>query len=222
MEGFRLDVIIEALPDLWRGALSTIALSGTGFLLATLLGFVVALGRLSPVGPLRVLARGYVDLIRGTPALVQIFFIFFALPALGVRLDRVLAGVVALGLNSGAYLSEIFRAGIESVDPGQQEAARALGMSRRRTLWEVVLPQAGLRVIPPSLGEFTMLVQGTSLLSVIAISELTRVGQRISGLKFRPLEAYLAVGAVYLLINMLLAQGSSRLESTLKRRQGLV
>ena len=168
---------------------------------------------------LRSLARVYTDVIRGTPALMQIFFIYFGLPAIGIRLAAPVAGVLALGINSGAYISEIIRAAIQSIERGQMEAARGLGMSYRQAMRRVILPQTVRRAIPPVTGELISLVKGSSLLSVISIGELTRVGTQILGVTFRPLEAYLPVAVIYLLLNAGLTQLTILLEARASRHE---
>jgi glutamine transport system permease protein len=215
VEGFRAEIIVDFLPRFLAGAWVTIWISALALILAILIGLVIALARLSRIRPVRVLARVYVDLIRGTPALIQIFFVFFGLPQIGIRIDAIPAGVIALGINSGAYMGEIFRAGIQSVDVGQAEAGRSLGMSHAKMMRRIILPQAARRVIPPATGEATSLIKGTSLLSVIAITELTRVGQQVVGLTFRPIEAFLVVGLIYLVINTVVSQSSVMLERRL-------
>ncbi len=221
MQGFDFGVIVEYLPEFWRGAQATIIYSVASLGLATLIGLMVALARLSHLALLRGFARAYVDVIRGTPALVQIFFIYFGLPALGINLTAPVAAVIALSINSGGYLAEIFRAGIAGIDSGQTEAGRSLGMSEGQTMRRIILPQAALRVVPPTAGEFTNLIKGTSLLSTISVSELTRVAQQIIGVTFRPIEAYLAIAVIYFLLNAAIAQSSLWLERALRRGQGL-
>ncbi len=221
MSGFDFDLIVEYLPDFWRGAKATIFYSLTSLALAVAIGMFMALCRISHVAMLRWFARGYIDAIRGTPALIQIFFVYFGMPAFGVNLSAPTAAVVALGINSGGYLAEIFRAGIMGVDRGQTEAGRSLGMSYGQTMWRITLPQAALLVVPPAAGEFTNLVKGTSLLSTISVAELTRVAQQIVGVTFRPIEAYVAIGVVYYCLNAVIAQGAVWLERSLRRSQGL-
>ena len=221
MSGFDFDLILEYLPDFWRGAKATIFYSLTSLGLAVAIGLVGALCRISQFRLLRLLARGYIDAIRGTPALIQIFFVYFGMPAFGINLSAPTAAVVALGINSGGYLAEIFRAGIMGVDRGQTEAGRSLGMSYGTTMWRITLPQAALLVVPPAAGEFTNLVKGTSLLSTISVSELTRVAQQIVGVTFRPIEAYVAIGVIYYCLNAVIAQGAVSLERSLRRSQGL-
>ena len=218
-QGFDVTLVLKYLPDFWRGTIATVWISGASLGLALLIGLTVGLGRISPLPTLRSLARVYTDVIRGTPALMQIFFIYFGLPAIGIRLAAPVAGVLALGINSGAYISEIIRAAIQSIERGQMEAARGLGMSYRQAMRRVILPQTVRRAIPPVTGELISLVKGSSLLSVISIGELTRVGTQILGVTFRPLEAYLPVAVIYLLLNAGLTQLTILLEARASRHE---
>lgn len=221
MPTFDLSSLIPYLPEFWVGLKVTLFYSIVSIFVAVAIGLVAALSRLSHIAPLRWLARLYIDITRGTPALVQIFFVYFGAPALGLRLGAPTAAVIALGLNSGGYLAEIFRAGILSVDSGQIEAGRTLGMSHGQTMRRIIVPQAARLVVPSSAGEFTNLIKGTSLLSTISITELTRVATQVVSVTFRPIEAYLAVAVVYFVINACVAQGSLWLESALRRAEGL-
>lgn len=221
MFGFDFGLIVDRLPEFWAGTRATIFYSVTSLVVATILGLSVALARISPIAPLRWFARGYTDFVRGTPALVQIFFVYFGFPAFGLNLSAPVAAVIALSINSGGYLAEIFRGAIVSVDRGQTEAARSLGMSNYNTMKRIILPQATLRAIPAASGEFTNLVKGTSLLSTISVSELTRVAQVIVGVTFRPIEAYVAIAVIYYILNAVIAQASIWLERYLMRHQGL-
>lgn len=216
MEGFDLDLIARSMPRFLAGAWVAIYISIASLVLAIFLGLLVALARLSRSRLARAVARIYVDLIRGIPALLLIFFVFFALPSVGFKIDAITAGIVALGLNSGAYMGEIFRSGIQSIDRGQYEAARSLGMNHVTAMRRVVLPQAVRQVIPPATGETTNIVKGTSLLSAIAIVELTRVGQQIVNTTFRPVEAFLVVAIFYLVINSVVSLVSTRIERRLE------
>ncbi|OWU68355.1 amino acid ABC transporter permease [Marinibacterium profundimaris] len=222
MPGLDFDVILQRWPEFLVGARATIIYSGISLFFASAIGLAVALARMSRVTPLRWFARGYIDFVRGTPALVQIFFVYFGLPAIGINLSAPTAAVVALSINSGGYLAEIFRGGIASVDRGQAEAARSLGMSGAESMRRIILPQAVLRVVPAAAGEFTNLVKGTSLLSTISVTELTRVAQVIVGTTFRPIEAYLAIAVIYFILNAFIAQGAVWLERRLMRAQGLI
>lgn len=215
-------VVFKRLPEFWVGTQATIFYSGISLCLASVIGLLIALARMSRLAALRWLARGYVDFVRGTPALVQIFFVYFGMPAVGVNLSAPVAAVIALSINSGGYLAEIFRGGIASVDKGQGEAARSLGMSSGQALRRIILPQAVLRVVPATAGEFTNLVKGTSLLSTISVMELTRVAQVIVGVTFRPIEAYVAIAVIYFILNAIIAQGAIWLERYLMKKQGLI
>ena len=221
MPAFDLSVLLPYFPEFWRGLQATLFYSVCSIGLASLIGLLTALARLSDFGPLRWIARLYIDIARGTPALVQIFFIYFGAPAIGIHLSAPTAAVIALGFNSGGYLAEIFRAGILGVDPGQVEAGRSLGMSRGQALRRIILPQGARLVVPSSAGEFTNLIKGTSLLSTISITELTRVAQQVVSVTFRPIEAYLAIAIVYFVVNAVVAQGSLWLERVLRRAEGL-
>jgi polar amino acid transport system permease protein len=218
---FDLTVLVPYIPEFWEGFKQTLTFSLSSLGLAVFIGLTVALARLSDIPPLRMIARTYVDVVRGTPGLVQMFFIYYGMPSLGVSLSAPVAGVLALGINSGGYMAEFFRAGILSVEVGQVEAGRSLGMSRGQVMRRVVLPQAALNVVPPTAGEFTNLIKGTSLLSTISITEMTRVAQQVVAVTFRPIEAYLAITVVYFLLNALVSQGSLWLERFLRRSQGL-
>jgi polar amino acid transport system permease protein len=215
MPGLDFAPILDRLPQFGAGALQTIWLAVASFALAVGIGLALALARLSRRRWLSRSSRIVTDALRGTPALVQVLLIYFGLPQLGISLEAAVAGVIALGLNSGAYIGEIVRSGIQSVDPGQMEAARSIGMSHARAMRRVVLPQALRIVLPPVTNEATTLVKGTSLLSVISITELTRVGQQVMGITFRPIEAFLAVALVYLVLISALSQASIVLERLL-------
>lgn len=216
--GFDWQLIIDWAPELYRGAIATIWISFFSLILALILGLFVSLLRLSHSGILRRIAIFYVDLIRGTPVLVQILAIYFGLPYFGLRMPAQIAGILALGINSGAYISEMIRGALESIDPGQMEAARDLGMSYGQAMRRVVIPQIFQIVIPPITGEYNSLVKGSSLLSVISIAELTRVGQRMLGVSFRPVESWLPVAVVYFVINYFITRSTSAMEKRLATR----
>ncbi len=163
------------LPLLLRGAVVTVELSVLAMVLAVIAGLVIVLMRLYAIAPLRWLARAYVEIIRGTPLLIQLFLIYYGLPEIGIRLNPFLAGIVGLGLNYAASESENYRAGIQSIPRGQTEAAQALGMSRWQTLRHIVLPQALRVVIPPVTNDFIAMFKDSSIVSVITMVELTKV-----------------------------------------------
>lgn len=211
----QFDGVLERLPLFVGGTVQTLWLSTTAFALALLIGLCLALARLSRRKSLSLGSRMITDLVRGIPALVLVLLIYFGLPQIGFDLGSALSGIIALGVNSGAYVGEAFRAGIQAVDVGQTEAARSVGMSHGQAMRRVVLPQAFRIVVPPVTNEATVLLKGTSLLSVISITELTRVGTQVMTLTFRPIEAFLTVGLIYLVLNTIISQASLRLERRL-------
>ena len=176
------------------------------------LGWAFGLIAVSGVRWLRAIAWAYVQFIRGTPLLVQIFLIYFGLPVLGVNIPAYWSGVIALGLNSGGFQAEIVRAGIESIDRGQTEAARSIGMSSLQTLLFILVPQTVRRVIPPLTNELITLTKSSSLLSAIAVLELTHAGQAVIARTFAPFEIYAAVAVLYLILIAVLSRGSALLE----------
>ena len=202
-------------PEFWNGALSTIFISFFSLLLALFVGLIISLMRISHTKWIRAIATLYVDIFRGTPVLIQILAIYFGLPFFGIRMPAMVAGIISLGLNSGAYIAEMFRGALDSIDKGQMEAARCLGLSYSQAMRRIILPQVIRIVIPPITGEYNSLVKGSSLLSVISIGELTRVGQRIMGLTFRPIEAWLPVALIYFIINYIITRTTRVLEKKL-------
>ena len=210
MFDFRL--ILDSVPLLLKGALYTVQVSVLAIVFGLVLGWV--LGLIAVAGPrwLRALAWAYVQFIRGTPLLVQIFLIYFGLPAFGINIPPFWSGVTALGLNSGGFQAEIVRAGIESIDRGQSEAARSIGMSAWQTLLLILVPQTVRRVIPPLTNELITLTKSSSLLSAIAVLELTHAGQAIIARTFAPFEIYAAVAVFYLALITVLSRGSALLE----------
>lgn len=195
--GFRWDLVFSSLPTLLQGAKLTVQLTSIAVFFGIILGTIAGMIRLSK-GPLRLAAASYIDIIRGTPLLVQTFLIFYGLPSLISRpIPAYTAAVLALSINSGAYVEEIVRAGIQSIDKGQWEAAASLGLSGSQTMGLIILPQAFRRILPPLGNEFIALLKDSSLVSVIALEELVRKGQIIIGRTFRPFEVWLAVAVIY-------------------------
>lgn len=212
--------LTAALPELLAGAGNTVGLAAVAMLLSWVVGAIVVVGLLVPVALWRRVAGIYVSFMRGTPALVQLFLIFFALPMLGIKVPPFLAAAITLGMNSGAYVAEILRAGLVSLPPGQAEAAEALGMSRRHVWTRILLPQA-VRVSLPSLtNELTLLVKTTPLASVVAVTELTFAGQIVVARTFEPTEVLLAVALAYFLLNQAIVLGSGLLERRLQPAGG--
>ena len=216
MGNFDFGVIATYLPILIQGLAVTIAFTIGSLALGLMIGLVIAVFGLSRYAALRVFSRAYVDFIRGTPLLLQLFILYYAFPSIGVRMSAPVAGVLGLGINAGAYLAEIFRAGIEGVPRPHVQAARSLGMSASQTLRRIELPQAVALVLPPMANEMISLVKSTSLISTISIGELLRSGQIAVSTTFAPLEIYTVVALFYLAVNL----GLSSLVRYLERRTG--
>jgi polar amino acid transport system permease protein len=206
--------MLDSIPLLLRGSVYTVQVSVLAILFGLLLGWLFGLFGVSGVLPLRGVAWGYVQFIRGTPLLVQIFLIYFGLTGFGLNVPAFWAGVIALGINSGGFQAEIVRAGVESIDRGQTEAATAIGLSRLQTLLFILVPQAIRREIPPTTNELITLVKSSSLLSAIGALELTHAGQLIIARTFAPFEVYIMVALFYLVLCSVL----SRLSAFLERR----
>jgi polar amino acid transport system permease protein len=205
-------------PDISRGIWQTIGISALSILLATLLALLAALGRLSRVAPIYAFSTFYISLIRGTPLFLQIFFFFLALPQLGILLPGLWAGVLALGLNYGAYMSEIFRAGILSVGLGQREAAMALGMTYTQLMRRIVLPQALRFAIPPTGNEFIAMLKDSALVSATGfVHEIMWRATRAGRANFRNLEALIIAAVFYWVMTLLFTTLQAQLERRLGR-----
>lgn len=210
--------INRAAPVISQGAAQTLIISAASILCASVLALLTALGRLSRIAPIYALSTFYVSLIRGTPLLLQIFFFFLALPRMGIVLSGVVAGVTALSLNYGAYMSEIFRAGIQSVGKGQREAALALGMTQSQMMRRIVLPQALRVVVPPTGNEFIAMLKDSSLASVTGfVRELMWLGQNLGRREFRSLEALVVIALWYWGMTIAFSWLQSRLEKRMAR-----
>jgi polar amino acid transport system permease protein len=208
---------LEWWPDLWAGLQLTVLLTFTGMALALVIGMLLSLARLNPRRRLlAVPAATFVEIIRGSPLLLQLFYIFYVLPFFGLRLGPLEAGILGLGINYGAYLSEVFRAGIEAVAHGQWEAARALGMRPRVYMPQVILPQAIRIVIPPLGNYFISLFKDTALVSTISIGELLFRGQLLAAENFKYLQIYSFIFVLYLLISYPASLGVRALERHLR------
>ncbi|MBK7540769.1 MAG: amino acid ABC transporter permease [Candidatus Competibacteraceae bacterium] len=193
------------IGPLTQGLWVTIWISFISGFIGLIVGLITGLCRLSPNPTLRGLAVFYIELIRGTPLLVQIFIFYFFIGTV-LNLDRIVAGVGALALFVGAYTAEIIRAGIQSIARGQTEAARSLGMTATQTMTHIVLPQALKRVLPPLAGQFISLIKDSSLVSVIAITDLTKSGREIITSSFATFEIWFTVALLYLVVTSLLSQ----------------
>jgi His/Glu/Gln/Arg/opine family amino acid ABC transporter permease subunit len=200
LANFSFRAILESLPDFEYGLMATLWLSLLGFAGALAVGIVACAMNLQRTKLLHTPATVFIDAIRATPLLVQLYFLYFGLPRLGIVLPERLVGVLALSLNSGAYVAEIIRAGILSIPRGQVEAGVSSGMTYAQRMRLVILPQAFKVTIPPLLGQAIVLVKDSALLSLIAVAELTRAGQMLASDRFMPAEAFLTTAAGYLIL----------------------
>ena len=209
------ELIQRALPILLMGAGVTIEITAFSVAIGFFIGLFVGIARISQFKILRIMAAVYADCIRGTPLLVQIFLIYFALPmAIGQRVEPFIAAVAACGINSGAYVSEIFRAGIQAIDVGQMEAGRSLGLTWWQTMRFIILPQAFKNILPPLGNEFIAMLKDASLVSVIGFEELTRRGQLIIAQTYGSFEIWMTVAVLYLIMTMAI----SRIVAFLEKR----
>ncbi|MEH7083948.1 amino acid ABC transporter permease [Neobacillus drentensis] len=213
---FRWDILVEYAPFFLKGTLLTIGLSIASILIGTILGLFIGLGKIMKNKLLAWPFTIYITFFRGTPLLVQILLIHFAVVPLFLgETSPVLAAILTLSLNAAAYIAEIFRAGIQSIDRGQMEAARSLGMNHVQAMRFVVLPQAFKRMIPPLGNEFIVLIKESSLAALIAAPELMYWGRAMQGQYFRVWEPYLAAAVIYLVLTLSLSFLLTRLERRL-------
>lgn len=207
------ELIQNALPILLIGAGVTIEITAFSVAVGFIIGLFVGIARICRIKILRLLAAVYADCIRGTPLLVQIFLIYFALPMItGQRVEPFIAAVAACGINSGAYVSEIFRAGIQAIDVGQMEAGRSLGLTWWQTMRYIILPQAFKNILPPLGNEFIAMLKDSSLVSVIGFEELTRRGQLIIAQTYGSFEIWMTVAILYLIMTLAISRFVAWLE----------
>ena len=224
--GETIRVFTDFPGPLLTGVFFTVALTFCSLLLGVSLGIVLALVRISAQGKKRKglngfllslpasLSQAYIELIRGTPLLLQLFVFFFGFAQFGLMLDKFTSAVLALGLNSAAYVSEIIRAGIQAVDKGQSEAARSLGLSSGKTMRYVVLPQAVRNILPALGNEFVVMIKESSLASVFFVGEIMTAYKAITNSTFAPMQALVAAGIIYFVLTFSL----SKLVSFFERR----
>jgi len=216
---FEWSVFFESLPMLMRGVKFTIVITIGGLSMGFFLGALVGLMKLARHPFPRTAALTYIETIRGTPMLVQAMFLYYGVPmALGIRIPPMTAGVIIIAVNSGAYIAEIVRGAVQSIDPGQTEAGRSIGLTRSQTMLYIIWPQAFKRMIPPLGNQFIISLKDTSLLMVIGVGELLRTGQEIVAVNFRAFEVYLAVAVVYLAMTLSIAKGLRMVENHLEMR----
>lgn len=199
---FKFSALLPYTDDIIQGAVLTVSLSVITMSIGLMIGGVVAVGRNSPIGAIRIAARVYVEALRNTPLLVQLFIVFFGLPTLGIRFGANAAAVIALSLNVGAYAAEIFRAGIESIHRSQVESGRSLGLTAYQTFRHVVLFQAVKAVYPALASQFVLLLLATSVVSSIGATELFHEAAFIESRTFRSFEVYTLITLSYLVMTL--------------------
>lgn len=205
-----------AFPLLMKGLWLTLKLSVVSLVLAMIVGMLCCLMNISKNRVLKAISQGYINIIRGTPLLVQAFFIYFGVTGLlHIRMSAFVAGTIALTLNAGGYLSEIFRGGIQAVPPGQMEAGRSLGLSKAKTMWKIVIPQAVRICLPSVINQCIITIKDTSIISVIGLSELTMAGKIVISQTYRAFAIWIMVGVVYFIVIYLLTKLSKVLERKL-------
>lgn len=201
MSNFNLGMVLSYHSLLIQGALTTLVLTIGSAAIGGVLGPCIGMLRASSYRWLSWASGIYVELFRATPTLVQVVWVYFALPVItGVQLSGFVSVLLTLGLHEGAYVGEIFRAGIKSIDKGQMYAARAIGMSYRQSMQRIILPQAFRRMVPPLINEFASLMKLTSLASVIAVPELLHAADNVISFTFRPMETYTTIAVIYAIL----------------------
>lgn len=218
---WRWDFAWEILPRLLAATVNTLIAAGIGYGIALVLGLVFALAQRTPYRLLTVITREFVEFIRSTPLVLQIFFIFYVGPQFGIRLSPWMSGMIAIGLHYAAYLSEVYRAGIEAVPRGQWEACRAINMSTRDTYFRIIIPQA----LPPSIagmGNYLVgIFKDTPMLSVIGVAELMHTANSIGAENYRFLEPFTMVGIIFLAISLPVAALVRLFEGWVRRKMGV-
>lgn len=194
------ELMLRVYPFFLKAAVVTLELSVLATALGLICGALGAAARLSRSAVLRALGASYVSVFRGTPALIQIFILYFGGPQIGIQLDAFGAGVIGLGVNIGAYMAETIRGAIVAVDRGQTEAARTLGLSRSEAMRKVILPQAARLMIRPLGVNINALIKGTALVAAISVVELTYTAQRYIGSTYKPFEMFFLAGVIYMVI----------------------
>lgn len=195
------------LPNFGQGVLITLLFAIVTIVLGTIIGFLLFLLRQSRIQLFAYISKGYIAIIRGTPLLIQLYLIAYGLPRIipGMNLGVFVSGLIALALNSSAYVAEIIRSGVQAVDAGQYEAARALGFSRRFTMWKIVFPQAIKHVVPSLVNEFVTIVKESSIVSILGIYDITRVADLVKASTFKVFEALVFAALLYFVITSILS-----------------
>lgn len=217
MFDWRWEFTFEILPRLLWATANTLMAAGIGYAIALVLGLALALAQRTAYRPLTIVVREVVELIRSTPLVLQIFFVFFVGPQFGIRLSPWTSGMIAIGLHYAAYLSEVYRGGLEAVPRGQWEACRALNLSTRRTYFAIIIPQA-LPASLPGMGNYLVgIFKDTPMLSVIGVAELMHTANALGSETYRFLEPYTLVGVIFLMISLPTAAGLRAFEAWVRR-----
>ena len=209
-------VLVPYMHMFWKGICITIQSSFLGVVIGSALGIFIGAFRVLPFAPLRYLMATYIYVLRGTPLMIQLFLIYFGLPAIGINLDAFTAGIIGVGINSSGYVGEIVRGGIEGVPKGQWEASKVLGLSYWKTMKSIILPQAIRHMLPAIGNEFVTLIKESSLLSVLAISDLTMVGQQVRSVTYASFETFIFVAVIYLVLTSVTSGALQLLDSRWK------
>jgi polar amino acid transport system permease protein len=218
MGSFRFQVIIESLPYLMKGLEVTLYVTAMSLTLSLVVGLFAGMMRLSKNWLIYGIATTYIAVLRNTPLLVQLIWVYYCLPLLlGIDVNAVTSCIIALTLHGGAYVGEIVRAGIQSIDVGQEEAAKSIGMTYPQLMRKVILPQAFRRIIPPLANEGVTLLKYSSLVSTLGVADLTYNAQLVATTTFRPLEVYTFLALQYLVLCLVLSYFTYRLELRLAR-----
>ena len=221
MFDWRWDFTFEILPRLLGATLNTLAAAGIGYGIALVLGLLLALAQRTPYRPVTMVVRELVEFVRSTPLVLQIFFVFYVGPQFGIRLSPWVSGMIAIGLHYAAYLSEVYRAGLDAVPKGQWEACRALNLSMRRTYSRIIIPQA-VPASLPGMGNYLVgIFKDTPMLSVIGVAELMHTANALGSETYRFLEPYTLVGIIFLAISLPTAAGLRVFEAWVRRTLGM-
>lgn len=203
------ELMLKIYPFFLEAAWVTISLSILTAILGLLCGILATVARLSRFAALRFISAAYVSVFRGTPALIQLFILYFGGPQIGIQLDAYQAGVIGLGINAGAYMTETIRGAIISIDKGQREAARTLGLSHWQAMYKVILPQSAQLMVRPLGVNINALIKATALVAAISVVELTYTAQRYIGSTYKPFEMFLLAGVLYMIIIYVVGRGVS-------------
>ncbi|WDP87094.1 MAG: amino acid ABC transporter permease [Desulfobacter sp.] len=210
--------VLKFLPD---GVLVTFQVTIASIILSLIIGLFTGLGRISENKIINTIASTYVEIVRGIPLLVQLFYIYYALGRFEfLQISELPSAIIAMGICYGAYMGEVFRAGIISIDKGQGEAARSLGFNKTQTMFMVILPQSWKTILPPVGNEFIALLKDSSLVSILAVADILRRGREYASVTFSYFEAYTMVALVYLVITLILSKAVSKMEERLNYYEG--